>query len=66
MSNIHLDKFPLINVSMKEHVKKQFNKLISIDKVRMHKLLFISQYSLLYVFVGICLGSLVDYLFSCI
>ena len=58
-----MDKFPLINVSMKEHVKKHFNKLISVDKIRMHKLLFVAQYSSLYVFVGILLGSLTDYLF---
>ena len=41
--NLYIDQFPLTNVSMKEHVKRQFNKLISIDKVRMHKLLFVSQ-----------------------
>jgi hypothetical protein len=58
-----MDKFPLINVSMKEHVKKQFNKLIAIDKIRMHKLLYVTQYSMLYVFVGVLLGSLTDYLF---
>jgi len=58
-----MDKFPLINVSMKEHVKKQFNKLIAIDKIRMHKLLFVTQYSMLYVFVGVLLGSFTDYLF---
>jgi hypothetical protein len=48
---------------MKEHVKKQFNKLISVDKIRMHKLLFIMQYSLLYVAVGVTLGSVLDHLF---
>jgi hypothetical protein len=61
--NLYIDQFPLTNVSMKEHVKRQFNKLISIDKVRMHKLLFVSQYSVLYVFVGLLLGSLTDHLF---
>jgi len=58
-----MDRFPLINISMKEHVKKQFNKLISIDKIRMHKLLFVTQYSMLYMFVGVLLGSVTDYLF---
>lgn len=63
MSKFFGDKFPLTNSSMKEHVKKQFNKLISVDKIRMHKLLFIMQYSLLYVAVGITLGSVLDHLF---
>ena len=58
-----LDKFPLTNASAKDHIKKQFDKLISVDKIRMHKLLFVMQYTLLYVIVGIFLGSLLDHLF---
>ena len=61
--NFFGDKFPLTNVSMKEHVKRQFNKLIAVDKVRMHKLLFVSQYTFLYAVVGLFLGSVIDYLF---
>ena len=63
MNKFFGDKFPLTNASMKDHVKKQFNKLISVDKIRMHKLLFIMQYSLLYLFAGLGLGSAVDHLF---
>tara|TARA_A100001015_G_scaffold284281_1_gene350541 strand:+ start:1255 stop:2151 length:897 start_codon:yes stop_codon:yes gene_type:complete len=63
MNKFFGDKFPLTNASMKDHVKKQFNKLISVDKIRMHKLLFIMQYTLLYVFVGLGLGSALDHLF---
>ena len=32
MNKFFGDKFPLTNASMKDHVKKQFNKLISVDK----------------------------------
>lgn len=63
MSKFFGDKFPLTNASMKDHVKKQFNKLISVDKIRMHKLLFIMQYSILYVAVGLGFGSLLEHLF---
>ena len=63
MNKFFGDKFPLTNASMKDHVKKQFNKLISVDKIRMHKLLFIMQYTLLYVFVGIMLGSILEHIF---
>ena len=63
MSKFFGDKFPLTNASMKDHVKKQFDKLISVDKIRMHKLLFIMQYSILYVAVGLGLGSLLEHLF---
>jgi hypothetical protein len=63
MSKFFGDKFPLTNASMKDHVKKQFDKLISVDKIRMHKLLFIMQYSILYVAVGIGVGSLLEHLF---
>jgi hypothetical protein len=60
---LYIDNFPLTNLSMKEHVKVQFRKLIAVDKIRMHKLLFISQYGLLYVFTGMFLGSVTDYMF---
>jgi len=63
MSKFFGDKFPLTNSSMKDHVKKQFDKLISVDKIRVHKLLFVMQYTLLYVAVGLGLGSLLDHLF---
>jgi len=63
MSTFFGDKFPLTNASMRDHAKKQFNKLISVDKIRMHKLLFVMQYTLLYVAVGLGLGSLLDHLF---
>jgi len=48
---------------MKEHVTLQFKKLVAIDKIRMHKLLFLVQYAVLYVLVGLLAGSLVDYCF---
>jgi hypothetical protein len=60
---LYIDKFPLTNLSMKEHVKVQFKKLIAVDKIRMHKLLFVAQYGLLYVMIGLLLGSVVDYAF---
>jgi hypothetical protein len=63
MSRFFGDKFPLTNASMKDHVKKQFDKLISVDKTRMHKLLFIMQYTVLYAAVGLGLGSVLDHLF---
>ena len=63
MNKFFGDKFPLTNATMKDHVKKQFNKLISVDKIRMHKLLFVMQYTVLYAAVGLGLGSVLDHLF---
>ena len=48
---------------MKDHVKVQFKKLIAVDKVRMHKLLFLIQYGVLYIVVGLSLGGIVNHFF---
>lgn len=61
--SLYVDKFPLTNLSMKEHVKVQFKKLVALDKIRMHKLMFLVQYAILYVLVGLGAGSLVDNIF---
>lgn len=47
----------------KEYFDQRLQKVTQFDKIRLHKLFHICQYQILYVIVGLILGSSVNYLF---
>jgi len=47
----------------KEEFKKRLDNLLRFDKVRIHKLIKIAEYSILYVLIGGILGTIIEYLF---
>lgn len=61
--NLVMDKVPLSNSTMKDHFMIQWRKLISFDKIRLHKLAFNAQYSVLYVAAGMLVGSTLEHFF---